>query len=437
MARDSFNVRFDNASKKRVGAYFATWGIYGRNFHPADVPVENLTHVYLAFGGICGDNPGAWEGGAALKASCAKSKYDDTTLSKAVRQPFELELDDHFAWLGKSYDGDRWDQPVKGILGQVRHWKTRNPNVKVILSIGGWSYTRPFLLMSGNPQARTTFVNSVRNFLSAEGLRDLFDGIDIDFEFPGGGGLDGDLDSHPVRQRDGADFVALLADLRAMLDKLPTTQKRYELTTAIGTGPEKLAKVDFKKVAQIVDQINLMSYDFHGSWSEVGHNTNARLPQGDQSGLAVRDIVSTLVDRQGVAPAKLSVGAAFYGRAFQTKWSNSPLSAVGQNGTVPAGVKTVEDGILSYFDLWKKYVGPNGTGINGFVATYDDRYGASIVSNAAQGIWLSYESPRSIADKGKILADYKLGGMFAWEIDDDNGLLLNAMHRAVGNQPKK
>lgn len=457
MQRDSFNMRYNTkVSGKKVGAYLASWGIYGRSYQPADVPVESMTHLYLAFAGLCGNNPGAYENGSALRATCQASSYSDTSITKGAKTTYEAEFDDTFAWLGKSYEGDKWDQPYKGILGQIRHLKQRNPDLKVILSIGGWSYTRPFLEMTGNSAALAKFVASVKKLLMTPEFQSvtvavdgktvtlpLFDGIDVDYEFPGGGGLDADLDASPLRAQDGVFFVKMIKDLRTMLDEVQAARAdkaRLELSTAIGTGPSKLAAVNFAEVAKYVDMINLMSYDFHGSWSKVGHNTAVRQPNpplpGDE-GLSVLEIVDTLVNKQRVPSTKIAVGVAMYGRVWQGESLKlaDPTKAVGMSASVPP-VKTVEDGVLSYFDLWRRFVGSTGSGVNGFTTAYDTAYGQSIAANRTLGQWITYESPKSVAEKGEIVKRMNLGGLFAWEIDDDNGLLLNSMNESLGNTRK-
>ncbi|VTP65927.1 Chitinase A precursor [Leclercia adecarboxylata] len=123
-----------------------------------------------------------------------------------------------------------------------------------------------------NKVLRDRFVGSVKEFLKTW---KVFDGVDIDWEFPGGGGENAKL-GNP--QTDKATYTALMHDLRAMLNELSAeTGRTYELTTAIGAGKDKIEDVDYTNAQQYIDHIFLMSYDYYGAWSntELGHQTGA------------------------------------------------------------------------------------------------------------------------------------------------------------------
>ena len=116
-------------------------------------------------------------------------------------------------------------------------WKDRNPNIKIIWSIGGWSYSKPFYEMAKTSQNRLTFIKSLLWWLDQKALT-FIDGIDIDWEFPGGLGADFGVGDPGV---DGKNYEFLIMELRSGLDKLAQKQKKYyELTTAIGVGPSQL-----------------------------------------------------------------------------------------------------------------------------------------------------------------------------------------------------
>lgn len=115
---------------------------------------------------------------------------------------------------------------------------------------------------------RARFVASVKDFLKTW---KFFDGVDIDWEFPGGGGQNETL-GNP--QQDKATYTALMHDLRTMLNELSAeTGRTYELTSAIGSGQDKIEDVDYAQAQQYMDHIFLMSYDFYGGWSntDLGH----------------------------------------------------------------------------------------------------------------------------------------------------------------------
>jgi chitinase len=144
----------------------------------------------------------------------------------------------------------------------------------VLPSIGGWTLSDPFFHM-GDKAIRDRFVSSVKDFLQTW---KFFDGVDIDWEFPGGGGQNETL-GNP--QQDKATYTALMHELRAMLNELSAqTGRTFELTSAIGAGSDKIEDVDYTTAQQYLDHIFLMSYDFYGGWSntDLGHQAALRAP---------------------------------------------------------------------------------------------------------------------------------------------------------------
>ena len=132
----------------------------------------------------------------------------------------------------------------------------------------------PFYHMNDSA-IRARFVASVKDFLKT---RKFFDGVDIDWEFPGGGGVNESLGNPQV---DKATYTALMHDLRTMLNELSAeTGRTYELTSAIGAGKDKIEDVDYTTAQQYLDHIFLMSYDFYGAWSmtDLGHRAALHAP---------------------------------------------------------------------------------------------------------------------------------------------------------------
>ncbi|WP_428776712.1 glycosyl hydrolase family 18 protein, partial [Vibrio sp.] len=166
----------------------------------------------------------------------------------------------------KLYPGDQDGKGIAGIFGQLHRMKLANPDVKIIPSVGGWTLSDPLYEIGINPSARSTFVNSMIQY-----LRDypIFDGIDIDWEFPGGGGANGSLGT----TQDGDGFADLMIALRAALDTLSQeTGRTYELTAAVSGGVEKLSKINWERAHVPMDYINVMVYDYAGAWNnELGH----------------------------------------------------------------------------------------------------------------------------------------------------------------------
>jgi chitinase len=243
---------------------------------------------------------------------------------------------------------------------------------------------------------RDTFVASVERLLKTW---KFYDGVDIDWEFPGGGGENPNL-GDPLN--DGPAYIALMQELRDMLDRLGVeTGRTYELTSAIGVGYDKLQDVYYAAAVQHMDYIFAMTYDFYGGWNNVpGHQAalycgNFMRPgQCDCTGVDAdgvpykgptytTDNAIQILLAQGVPANKLVVGVAMYGR--------------GWDGVMPSSLTDPTDPMT-------------GTG-NGKLITFDDE--------------------RSVKAKGAYVRNLGLAGLFSWEIDADNGDILNAMHEGL------
>ncbi len=420
------NVPYTNSTGKMVGAYFVEWGVYGRKFYPKDIPVENLTHIFYGFIPICGPND-------SLTGS-AKSALDSQCSGKP---DYTVVVHDKFAALEKNdFDGTAtWDDEVKGIFAEMYRMKMAYPHIKIVPSVGGWTLSDPLYEIGINPEARAVFIDSIIDFIDTY---DFFDGIDIDWEFPGGGGANTALGT----AADGEGFADLMIELRAALDVLEVENDReYELTAAMSGGVEKLSKVNWQRAAPVMDFINLMTYDYYGAWNTTyGHQTGL-YDTSDQltsmEGFNINDAVNLLLD-QGIPASKVAVGVAMYGRGWegiQGGTQSGPYGASG--GSAISGTQEQgfwEKGIMDYKGA-ETYMmgGPDGQGVNGFTLFWDDAAKASYLWNPTDGKFVTLDTPRSVVEKGQYVLDKGLGGVFAWEIDADNGNILNAMHEGLGH----
>ena len=257
---DPNNKSYNTDKNKVVGSYFVEWGIYGRDYTVDNLPVDNLTHIIYGFIPVCGPNESAKSVGgtthSALMTACKGS------------QDFEVVIHDPWAAFQKSFKqaGHDFNTPIKGNYAMMMALKQRNPDLKILPSIGGWTLSDPFFSFTEKAN-RDTFVASVEEFLTTW---KFYDGVDIDWEFPGGGGENANL-GDPVK--DGPAYIALMAELRAMLDALEVKNgKTYELTSAIGVGFDKIEDVNYAEAVQYMDYIFAMTYDFYGGWNNVpGH----------------------------------------------------------------------------------------------------------------------------------------------------------------------
>ena len=422
------NKVYQQNSGKVIANYFVEWGVYGRNYHVGNIPASNMTHLLYAFLAICGDNPQAGAGAqAAIASECAS------------KQPNQVTLIDRFAALQKTYPGDTWIDDTSGSqyngnFGQLKKLKARYPHLRILPSVGGWTLSTPFYGMAKDPAKRKVFVDSVVAFLKKY---DFFDGVDIDWEYPVDPGADAGLGS--LADRDA--YTALMRDLRTAFDTLSAqTGRTYQVTSAVGMAPSKINAMDYAQAHQYMDYIFIMSYDMAGAWeSSTGHHTalfgNNDLHAGFNTANAVNLILG-----QGVPAGKLVVGAAYYGRGWsgvQNTGTHAPelFPLYGQGVANTKG--TWEPAIFDYRDLKNNYIGANGTGINGYTAYYDSIAEAAYLWKPSTGEFISYDSPRSVKAKASYVNTQGLGGFLAWEIDADNGELLNAINEGLGNTEVK
>ncbi|CAM4260010.1 glycosyl hydrolase family 18 protein [Pseudoalteromonas ostreae] len=423
-----------------TGAYFVEWGIYGRDYDVTNVPAQNLSHILYGFIPICGENASLTGGPKrALETACADSA------------DYEVVIHDPWAAVQKALPGVDATDPIRGTYAQLMALKQRYPDLKVLPSVGGWTLSDPFGGFT-NKANRDIFVASMEEFLRTW---KFYDGVDIDWEFPGGDGPNPDI-GDPIN--DGPAYVALMQELRAMLDKLEAeTGRTYELTSAIGAGYDKIEDVDYQAASQYMDYIFAMTYDFYGAWSNVtGHQTalycGEHMSVGQCNGTGVdengeprkgpaytTDNAVQLLLAQNVPSKKIVVGTAMYGRGWEgvypqnTTIDGNPMTAPGNGkltGSTAQGVW--EDGVIDYKGIKTHMIGAAGTGVNGFEVGYDDQAQAAYVWNRSTGKLITYDSRESVLAKGNYVNQYNLGGLFAWEIDADNGDILNAMHDGLG-----
>ncbi|OMJ07190.1 Chitinase A1 [Smittium culicis] len=149
---------------------------------------------------------------------------------------------------------------LKGLIGYINNKdgeiRKRNPDLKTIISVGGWAWSKDFSIVARTSESRELFSQSVVDFVDAYG----FDGVDIDWEFPIEGGNDGN--SHDPS--DGVNLVSLLNTIRSGLDNLSSTKygnaKKFEIGIAVSSSISINEHIDVKAVSSIVDFVNIMGY---------------------------------------------------------------------------------------------------------------------------------------------------------------------------------
>ena len=398
---------------RNVG-YFMSWAPENYGYTVKDLvasgQAEQVTHVNYAFGNIhptdltcfLADAPGTPEPGGNDGAGDAQADF--------VRA---VSAED-------SVDGvaDAPGQALAGNFNQLRKLKEQYPGTKVLMSLGGWTWSKYFSKAAATPESRERFVASCLDLYIDGNLPEidgrggpgaaagLFDGIDVDWEWPGAPDWSQHPENHVDPVNDKANFTALLAEFRRQLDERGAAQgKDYLLSAYIPVSPTVVdAGWDAPTIFDYLDYGNMQGYDLHGGWSPhlAGHQAN--LHDTTQPGtISLEDGIDLYLSR-GVDPAQLTLGIPAFGRG----WSGVEAGDTDGAWQPAAGVApgTYEAGNKQYFELRD-----HGT------EYFDEASGASWRYDGDQ--WWSVDTPRAVAHKASWIAEKGLGGSMFWDLAGD------------------
>ncbi len=344
----------------RIVAYVMSWTT------PPDIHPEKLTHINFAFARIDAD------GKAAL--------------------------------------------PNPGIgtqLAQLGALKAENPQLKIIISVGGWT-AEGFSDAALSEGSRDKFARSAIALLREHAL----DGIDLDWEYPGQS-----VAGIKSRPEDTQNFTLLLKTLRQHLEQASAEDGRIRgdsyLLTIASADREYFDFTEMDKLHAYLDWINVMSYDFFNSLTPTtGHHAGLYPSPFAASSDRYADAAVKQHLAAGIPPDKLVLGVAFYGRGF-------------------AGVNALRDGLNQpyqrfeaahpYAELVEKFIDKQG-----FIRKWDAQAKAPFLWNAASRTFITYDDPQSISIKGKYVRAHHLGGMMFWELSQDHrGALLDTITKSL------
>ena len=325
------------------------------NYDPALVDAKKLTHINYAFANIVDGEP----------------KFELTTDSVKISKLIAL--------------------------------KKSNPKLKILYSIGGWVWSNHFSHTAAYKENRIKFAISSVKLMKKHG----FDGVDLDWEYPGQRGEDNDF-----RPSDKNNFNLLLEEIRKELEKVGAIDnKHYLLTIATGADQAYIDNTDLGKAHKYLDFINVMCYDFyHGWFFQTGHHANLYPSKKEKfTGNSGQEAIRRHI-KAGIPSNKLIMGIPFYAR----QWKKV---APENDGLYQTAMTTGT--IAPYWDIVEKIKSGN------YKKGYDDLAKASYLWNAKDSIFISWETPKEIKQKATYIKKNNLGGAMFWEysLDKDQELL--------------
>ncbi|KAH7309224.1 hypothetical protein B0I35DRAFT_398631 [Stachybotrys elegans] len=323
---------------------------------PGEIPVHMLTHLFVSFGYV------------------------------------------NDAWEITNMDGV--DPEIFKTIGNV---KARNPELKVVIALGGWAFSDPgpwrhiFPEMASSAANRAIFIRNLMGFMSEYG----YDGVD--WEYPGAedrGGLEDDAEN----------YTALLRELRAAIN---ASGRDLIVTFTAPSSYWYLRHFDLPGMEAQVDWINLMSYDLHGVWD--GDN-----PIGNQvlshTNLTEIDLALDLFWRVGVQPSNVVLGLGFYGRSFELESSSCWKPGCSFRGPGAEGRCSRAPGILAYNEIMEILERTGGTPF------FDEAAAAKYMVYNGHS-WISFDDSETFELKIDYAAQMGLRGLMIWAIDLDTGSL--------------
>jgi len=264
--------------------------------------------------------------------------------------------------------------------------KAKNPQLKIMLSLGGWGGCATCSDVFSTAEGRETFAKSVKEINTYFNC----DGIDLDWEYPTIEGYPG----HLYQLADKKNFTELITILRQALGN------KNELSFAAGGFQKYLDEsVEWEKIMPLVDRVNIMSYDLVNGYSKVtGHHTPLFSTKKDEEST---DRAVTYLLNLGISAKKLVIGAAFYTRVW--KEVSNINNGLYQSGEATNGVN------------FKEY-NTKFTTANGWKYFWDIKAKAPYWYNEKEKLFATGDDISSVKVKTAYAIKKKLGGIMFWEL---------------------
>jgi len=375
---------------KRVVGYYAQWAA-ARGSFVAGISAAKLTHINYAFSNVSD------QGACQLGDPAA-----DVQRVYAADESVNAQADTGGA------------KALHGNFNQLLELKQKYPALQVLISVGGYSWSDHFSDAALTDASRQAFVKSCID-LYIKQYKGVFDGIDIDWEYPGGGGLSAG------RPEDKHNFTLLLADLRKGLDAQGALDGKHYLLTIAAPAGSSMSHYELADLIKSLDWLNLMAYDMHGTWETMtGFNAPLYKYAGERESSLNGDAAIQSYLAAGVPAAKLVLGVPFYGHGW--KGVPSPNNGLHQQTSQGAAMGLYEVGSFDYKELKKDFFPV-------YTRYWDEYAQVPWLYNANIGIWISYDDPQSLAAKAGYARDKGLGGIMIWELSQGGEELLDAIQK--------
>ncbi|MDA0194996.1 MAG: glycoside hydrolase family 18 protein [Bacteroidetes bacterium] len=279
---------------------------------------------------------------------------------------------------------------------RLNNLKKINPDLKILISIGGWGWSDYFSDAVLTPSSRLMFAQSNIQIVEDHNL----DGVDIDWEYPGQRGQD-----NVFRPEDKENYTLMFKVIREELDKLSErTGKTYLLTTAVGASQRYIDNTEMDKAQEYLDYVNLMTYDFYTSGDSSGHHTNLYPPSNYDKDRSAHKTVDIFVAAD-VPVEKLVMGIAFYGRSWyiisgENRGINMPNDSTARGG----GYSFIKDSLVNQ---------------RGFTRYWDENAKAPYLFNSETNQLVSYDDEESVRYKCEYTIEKNMAGVMFWQYASD------------------
>lgn len=371
--------------------YYTSWSpsSEGRKFYPSDLDVSKLTHINYAFADICWKKYGSGARACEDPAIPAQNRYVHDGEIVIGDPTFDFQNFQEF-------------EPIKA----------SNPHLKLMVSVGGWTWSGNFSNMAMTEETRRAFANSAVQFLRNYN----FDGLDVDWEYP----VEGGDKKNSRSPKDKENFTLLMKAVREALDAAGSEDgKYYLLTIASWQADQFTVNADIPNSIQYLDFVNIMTYDYSGKDDPLGHhNSPLFYDKNFSASFAPRNHVlgGLLGHLNGGVPAyKLMVGVPYYGKGWDECLPTGQYQAC-KGGT---SLKTWEPGVFDFSDLENNYINKNG-----YKRYWNEAAKVPYLYNDQNQVFITYNDRNTMVYTASIVKSLDLAGVMSWDISGDRNLTL-------------